>query len=102
MDDIKRLTETVEALQRQVASLEERVTILEGERERESQPGDGTQSLGSNVDLTCPSCGDASAVTTAQEAASILEETGELTPELVEALSGETHACIDCREPFTP
>lgn len=102
MDDLETLTETVDRLKRRVAVLEERIAYLEGERDHGTGSTVSTPFTRTGVDLSCPSCGDPSAVTTAVEAASILEESGELTGKLIETLSGETHACVDCRESFTP
>lgn len=105
-EDVEALVAAVRSLDRRVAILETHLDRLEADAGRQHSAESDKDAKGSDfhsgVDLRCPTCGDDGDIATVQIAAMTLEEDGRMTPNLLEALSGETHACVRCAEPFTP
>ena len=76
---------TIEAVKERAETLERRVEVLED-----------------STDVTCPSCDSPDGVCKAGVGAAKLATKDALSDANVEALNGESHVCLDCREAFTP
>lgn len=99
IDEPLELEEAIEAIAGASEDDQEQLERLENRLDRIERR---IEALEDGSAVTCPSCGSDEAVYTSGVGAAKLASDGSLSDANADALNGESHVCLDCREAFTP